>query len=269
VALCTGFTVAPEHRRLALPLIERLRRAGAERGVAFGIGMVLDNPKSASYRFWTKYADAFPQNFRFVFEGGYWAKFLSPHVLARAAIEGWERTASRAFGPLLRLTPYRYDKNVRSYGAPEDLEQCVQILEKTCASFDWAMSWQPEQLSAQLENPAYTTLVLERNGKIRGMVNSHCTSLQGRELIRAAMIDLWADDDMTYGERVRLLSHLCAHLRDQDIHAVVTPRSAMTPRAALLANLFIPAAQRFRIGVFPTRESISFTPPKKWNLEIT
>lgn len=268
VVMCTGFTVAPEHRRLALPLIERLRRAGEERGMAFGIGMVLDDQKSASYRFWTKYAEAFPRNFRFVISGGYWGKFLAPHVLARAGIEAWERMASRALGPLLRCTPYDYDKNVRCYCAA-DLEQCTQIVEKTSAGLDWAMSWKPEKLSAQLENPEFTTLVLERDGKIRGMVNSHCFSLRGRELIRAAMIDLWTDNDMTGGERVRLLSHLCAHLREQDVHAVVAARCAVTPAAAFLVNLFVPAAQKFRIGVFPTQRSISFTPPKTWNLEIT
>jgi hypothetical protein len=268
VAMCTGFTVAPEHRRLALPLIERLRRAGEERGLAFGIGMVLDDPNSASYRFWTKYADAFPQNFRFVFRGGYWGKFLAPHVLARAAIEAWERMASRALGPLLRFTPYGYGKNVRRYRAA-DLERCAQILEKSSAGLDWAMSWKRQQLSAQLENPEYTTLVLERDGKIRGMVNSHYFSLHGRELIRAAMIDLWTDDDMTGGERVRLLSHLCAHLREQDVHAVVAARSAVTPATTFLANVFVPASQNFQIGVFPTRRSIPFTPPKTWNLEIT
>ena len=268
VAMCTGFTVAPEHRRLALPLIERLRRAGEERGLAFGIGMVLDDPKSASYRFWTKYADAFPQNFRFVFRGGYWAKFLAPHVLAQAGIEAWERIASRALGPLLRFTPYGYDKNVRRYRAA-DLERCTQMVEKTSASLDWAMSWKSEQLSAQLENPEYTTFILERDGKIKGMVNSHCFSLQGRELIRAAMIDLWTGDEMTGGERVRLLSHLCTYLREHGVHGVVATRSAAMPAGAFLTNLFVPAAQKFRIGVFPTQRTISFTPPKTWNLEIT
>ena len=268
VAMCTGFTVAAEHRRMALPLVERLRRAGEERGMAFGIGMVLDDRKSASYRFWTKYSEAFPQNFRFVFRGGYWAKFLAPDVVARAGIEAWERMASRALGPLLRFTPYGHDKNVRRYRAA-DREQCIRIVEKTSAGLDWAMSWKPEQLSAQLENPVYTTLVLERAGKIRGMVNSHCFSLHGRELIRAAMIDLWTDDGMTGGERIRLLSHLCMELGAQDVHAVVATRCAVTPAAAFLANLFVPAAQKFHIGVFPTQRPISFTAPKTWNLEIT
>ena len=268
VGMCTGFTVAPEHRRLALPLIERLRRGGEERGMAFGIGMVLDDPKSASYRFWSKYAEAFPQNFRFVFRGGYWAKFLAPQVLAKAGIKAWERIASRAVGPLLRFTPYGHDKTIRPYRAT-DQARCIELVEKTSAGLDWAMSWKPAQLRAQLENPEYTTLVLERDGKIRGMVNTHSFSLHGRELIRAAMIDLWTDDGMSSGERVRLLSHLCVHLLERGVHGVVATRCAVNPGTAFLANLFLPAGQKFHIGVFPTRRSIALTPPKRWNLEIT
>src|SRR5215218_4274042 len=63
VSMFTSFTVEPSHRRVALPLIERLRRANEENGTAFGIGMVLDDPTSASYRFWTKYAVAYPKKF--------------------------------------------------------------------------------------------------------------------------------------------------------------------------------------------------------------
>jgi hypothetical protein len=268
VGMCTGFTVLPEHRRVALPLIERLRRVSEERGIAFGVGMVLDDPKSVSFQFWNKYANAFPQNFRLLFRGGYWGKFLAPDVLARAGIQAWERLSSRVFGPLLRFTPYSRDKNVRHYRI-SDLERCFEIVEKTSAGLDWAMFWKREQLSPQLNNPEFTTLVLERGGTIRGMVNSHSFALQGRAPIRAAMLDLWGDDGMTGNERVRLLSHLCVELHEQGVHAVVAARSTIIPSSAFLANAFVPAAQSFWIGVFPTQRAPSFTPPKTWNLEVT
>jgi hypothetical protein len=267
-AVYTGFTVDPDHRRLALPLIERLRRDDEERGIEFAIGMVLDDPSSISYRFWTKYAETFPQNFRFLFRGGYWVKFLGPRTLARASIKAWERLASRALGPLLRFTPYQYDRHVRPYRAG-DLERCAQILNKSSAGFDWALVWSTEGLSYQLQNPASETLVFERDGRVHGMVSYHCFSLQGRKPTRAALIDLWAADDLTGAEPVRLLSHLCTDLREQDVHAVVAPRSAMMPAAALVANLFVPATQNFRIGVFLTPRSIELSPPKTWSLEIT
>jgi Acetyltransferase (GNAT) domain len=268
VAFFTGFTADPEYRGVALPLIERLRRDNEERGIAFGIGMVLDEPRSASYRFWTKYAEAFPQNFRLLFSGGYWAKFLGPHALARAGIQAWERLASRALGPLMRFTPYGIDPHVRPYRAA-DLERCAQMLDKTTAGFDWAVVWQPTELSSQLENSAYRTLVFERDGRVRGMINYHCFSLHGRELIRAVAIDLWAADDLSGSEQLRFVSHLCTDLIEQDVHGVVAPRSAMMPAAAFVANLFIPAPQRFRIGIFLTPRTIPLAPPKTWSFEIT
>jgi hypothetical protein len=268
VSLSTMFTVDPDHRRVTLPLIERLRRHNEERGIALTTGLVLGDPRSISYQFWTKYAETFPQNFRFLFRGSFLAKFLSPRVLARAGINAWERLASRALGPLLRLTPHRYDSRVRPYRAA-DLERCVQILEKASSDFDWALVWPPEQFSYLLENPTSGTLVFERDGYVQGLVHYHLLLLQGREPVQAAMIDLWADDNLTGAQRVRFVSHLCQHLRERDVHLVAAPRSAMQPTAALVANLFIPMPEHFHIGVFLTRGRVAPAPPKTWSMVLT
>lgn len=267
VAICTGFSVDPEYRGAALPLIQRLRRDIDERGFAFAIGTVLDDPTSASYRFWTKYATTYPQNFRLVFKTAYWAKFLETRALARAGVGAFERMANRIFGPVLRFTPHKYDPHVRPYRAG-DLRRCAQILAKTTAGFDWAMDWQPAQLESQLDSSVFQTLVFERDGEIKGMVNCHAATMHGRETVNAAFLDLWAEDGLSGGERVRLVSHLCTHLAAHDVHAVVAPRSAMMPTAAFLANLFIPAPQRFQIGVFPTPRAVQLAPPTRWDLTI-
>ena len=267
VSISTGFTVDDAHRGVALQLVQRFREEIEERGIAFGIGLVFDDPTTPSYRFWTKYAQTFPQNFRIVFKSGFWAKFLEPHALARAGIKAWERIANRTLGPLLRFTPHKYDPHVRPYRAG-DLDRCTQMLKTSTAGFDWAMAWQPEQLSAQLRNPAYETLVFERDGQVQGMVNYHSLPMQGRELVQAAMIDLWADEGLGFAERVRLLSHLCTHLAERGVHAVIAPRSAMMPAGAFVANLFMPAPQGFFIGVFSTSRSVALSPPKTWDLTI-
>lgn len=267
IALYSGFTVDPEHRRMALPLVERLRRANDDRGIAFGIGMVLDVPHSSSYRFWMKYAQAFPQNFQIVFRGGHWGKFLEPRHLALGGLYAWERMAGRVLGPLLRFTPYGYDPHVRPY-QPTDLEQCAQMLDKTSAQFDWALSWERHQLACQLNNPECRTFVFERDGQVKGVVNGHCFALQGRELMRGAMIDLWADDGLRETERVRLLSHLCTDLRARGVHALLACRSAMMPTTAFVGNLFIPGPEHFHVGVFLTPRTIPLSPPRTWSLEI-
>jgi hypothetical protein len=267
-SLSTVFTVDPDHRRVALPLVEQLRRSNEERGIEFTTGMVLGDTASISYRFWTKYTETFPQNFQLLFRGGYLAKFLSPPVMARAGIRAWERMASRVLGPLLRWTPYRYDARVRPYRAG-DLERCVRMLDMASAKFDFTLDWPPEQLSYMLSNPTSGTLVFERDGCVQGMVHYHLLMMQGREPVRTALIDLWADDDVAGTHRARFVSHLCSHLRDCDVHAVVVPRCPMMPTAALLTNLFTPISDDFYIGVHLTRGAVAPSPPKSWSFVIT
>jgi hypothetical protein len=70
------------------------------------------------------------------------------------------------------------------------------------------------------------------------MVNYYCLSMHGRERVLAAMIALWADDGLTNAQRVRLLGHVCNHLRARRVHLVTAPRCAMISAPVFLANLF-------------------------------
>jgi hypothetical protein len=268
IALCTGFTADPAHRNVALPLVERLRRENEERGVAFATGMVLDDPRSASFRFWSKYQQAFPQNFRLLFRGGYWAKFLEPRILARASIEAWERACSRMLGPLLRMGPLGHEAPLRRYRAA-DLVRCGELVERASTGLDWAQTWSASALSYQLSNPAVRTFVLDRDGQVDAFASYSWCTLLGREPIRAAMISLWADAGLGTGERARMLGRLCRIMREDDMHAVVAVRSAMIPAAALVANVFVPASQRFHVGIFPTSRTGPLRTPRRWSLEIT
>jgi hypothetical protein len=58
-------------------------------------------------------------------------------------------------------------------------------------------------------------------------------------------------------------------LRDTGIDAVIAARSSLMPTGALVANLFVPGAQHFRIGIFPTKLTPDLPPPKTWSFEIT
>jgi hypothetical protein len=265
IQVAFGLTVGADHRRLTLPLIERLHRHSAERGIAFTLGTVVNDPASPSNRFWTKYAQAFPHNLSFLFPVNYGAKGLAPDVLARAGISRWERLAAQTLGPLLQMTPYRNDPNVRTY-RPADLGQCVQILNKATAGFDWAVIWQPEQLSHRFEGPPCGTLVFERDGHIQGMVNYHSLAMQGRERVLAAVIALWADDGLTGAQRVRLLGHVCSHLRERGIHLVTAQRCAMMPASAFAANLFFPVPGPWRlVALWP---KVPLTLPRTWSLLV-
>jgi hypothetical protein len=267
VGLSSWSTIDPDYRhlRLALHLMEALRRRHEELGLAFALGVVAGQPTSTAHRFWTQYAKTYPQNFRFLFRFGMWAKFLAPHRMRRAGVGPWERLASTALGPLLGFISHRHDPDVRAFRA-EDLQRCAQILDKVSARLDWALVWSPEQLANQLESPVSRTLILDRDGQVQALVNYHCLPYQGREPVRAALIDLWADDDLPGAQRVRLLGHLCNDLRERDVHLVLALRSAMMPAAAFAANFFLPAPAHAHMAAFFAKAGVPLSPPKSWHL---
>jgi hypothetical protein len=267
IPIITGFTVDPDHRRIALPLVERLRRRHDEMGIGFGIGGVGGDQTSASYRFWSRYERAFPQRFRFLLRTGHWFKILAPGALGRAGITAWERLGSRTLGHFLRLTPHRHDPHVRPCRTG-DLERCAQMLDKASAAFDWAMVWSSNRLANEFEDPAYETLVFERDGYVQGMVRYRRLLTYGRQPAATAAIDLWADDGLTGAQRVRLLGHLCNHLRERDVHIVLALRCTMMPASAFVANLFVPTSQLHVVALL-TRAEHAPSPPKTWSLVLT
>jgi hypothetical protein len=267
-ALITGLAVDPDHGRIALHLVERIRLLHEEQGIAFGVGGFAADRASASYRFWTQYARAFPQRQQFLFRTGHWFKILAPDALGRAGISAWERLASRTVGNLFGLTPYQSDPHVRPCRVG-DMERCAQMLDKASADFDWAMVCSATQLANELDDASLETLVLERDGHVRGMVRYRRVLIYGREPVRAAAIDLWADDGLTGAQRVRLLGHVCNHLRQRDVHVLLALRCAMMPASAFAANIFLPPIAQLHVHALLTRPELAPVPPKTWSLILS
>jgi hypothetical protein len=227
--------------------------------------VVAGDATSQAFRFWNRYARSRPGNFSFLFPFGMWVKPLAPDKVARAAIEPWVRRGNRVFGSLLRAIPPGNDPDVRVY-RPEDLGACTRILEKATAGFDWALVWPAQRLAKQLESPVSRTLVVDRDGRVQGLVNYHFIMVHGREPVRAAIIDLWADDDLPAAQRARLLGHLCRELRARDVHMVTALRCAMMPAAAFAANFFLPIPRGFHMAALLARRGMSLPRPKRWSL---
>jgi hypothetical protein len=266
IGLASWCAVDPDYRLMQTGprLIRALSQRHEELGLAFSLGVVSGDPTSVANRFWTQYATTFPQRLRFLFRFGFWVKVLAPSQVARAGVEAWERLSIRTLGALIRAIPFRHDPDVRPYRVA-DLARCTQLLQKSTAGFEWALLWSPTRLAHQLCSLASGTLVHDLDGQVRGMVNYHCLSFQGQEPVRAALIDLWADDDLSVAQRARLLGHLCRDLRDRDVHLVLALRSAMMPAAAFVANAFLPQpAHHHFVALFPG--DIPLSPPKTWSL---
>jgi hypothetical protein len=214
-----------------------------------------------------RYVKTHPQHFSHLFKFGLWVKVLAPGTLAQASVETWMRLMSRAFGSVLRLIPQPYHPNVRPYHAG-DIEACALLLEKATAKHDWALLWPMQRLATQLESPVSRTLVLDRDRKPQGLVSYHFITLQGRMPIRAAIIDLWADDNLSGVQRARFLGHVCQELRAANVEVVLAPRCAMMPVAAFAANLFVQTTRHFHVGSIFTKSVLPPSPPKTWSLLI-
>jgi GNAT superfamily N-acetyltransferase len=267
VAVSSWVTVDPDYRNrpIVMRLMEASRRRHREQGLALSLGLVSGDRDSLAHRFWTQYEKAYPHNLRFLFGFGVWTKLLAPQAVARAGLPGWQRPTALLLAPLLRASPFGADPAVRPYGSA-DLEACRRMLDRASARHDWALVWSPQRLAHQLDHPAARTLMLERGGRVRAMVNYHCLSFQREHTLRAALIDLWADDGANLAQRVRLLGHVCEDMRERNIEIVLAPRCAMMPAAAFAANLFLPApGEAHMVAMFP-QPGIALAPPKSWSL---
>jgi hypothetical protein len=264
-ALVFGLTVKAGHRGVALPLVERMRRCNAERGIALTLGLVVRDEKSPSRLFWTKYGQAFPQNLTFLFPLNQWVKPLSPRHMSKASTKRWDRLIAGTLGHLLSRIPAGCDRRVRLY-RPSDLQRCVELINSASGEFDWTFVWSPDQLKHRIEGPACGALLFERDGVVCGMVVYHSVDMYGREPVLGAAIDLWADNGLSSMERTYLLAELCRRLRESGTHVVAAPRCAMMPSSAFLANLFIPVPAPWSVVAVWSGSAMPLTPPKKWGL---
>jgi hypothetical protein len=266
-AFITGLTVDPAHRRVALPLIERIRRLHTEQGIDFAIGGVANDPTSGSYRFWTKYGQTFPGNLHYLFSTGHWVKILEPRAVARAGVKQWERLTARVLGRLLSFTPPSYDRHVRP-GRGGDLERCTELLNQGSRHLEWAVVWSPAALAGEFGNPAAESLVFDQGGSVQAVVQYRRLVAYGRSPLNAALIELWATEGLSASQRVRLLGHVCNRLREREVHIVLVLGCGLAPTSALAANLFLPPVPQLNVFALSTGRGPVPAPPKSWNLVL-
>ena len=266
MTLCSWFTVDPAYRlpRLAVNLVDALRGRHADTGQALAIGVVSGDRNSIAHRFWAQYARTWPAQFRFMFKFGFWLKVLQPTAGARAGIQWWERLGARLLAPATK-TLWRPIRGLRAY-EPRDLDACGQLLADATKHFEWTLTWTPDRLAHQLEGGTPRTLVFDRDGRVLALVNYHHASLQGREPMKVAFIDLWAAGGVSGGETPRLVAAVCEHLREEGADAILCLRSALFPAAALLANAFVPLPANDHLVVLFAGPQVDLTPPATWSL---
>jgi GNAT superfamily N-acetyltransferase len=244
-ALVSWCTADPAYRshRLALRLTERLRTQCLELGITVAIGVVSGDKNSVARRFWWRYTQLYPERARFSRLFRWWVKILDPSAVVRGAPDAWERVGIRSVNRVVHRTPFPALKLARPF-VSADLDEALRLVSASGSGLDWAPLWTKAQLSQQLLSPVSSTLLVERRGAIEGLVNWHLLTLQGRQPICAAVIDIWATTGLGMLDEIGLLGAACVRLSKLNVDIVLALGCGTVPKGALLANLFVPRPTR-------------------------
>ncbi|MFY2556086.1 GNAT family N-acetyltransferase [Corallococcus terminator] len=196
-------SVDPAFRGLGVgrKLTETMFSRQRERGALMMLGCMADG--GAGGRFWRK-----TPGLRTFGTMGLWL-----HVFDAAAVARWSPTAAeRALftlaRPWLRGSAPHVDTEagIRPY-RPEDLPACMALVERMTESVSLGYAYTPERLAHQLQyRDVPHTLVLERAGVVRGLVNFYTLQMNSRGPLTIAMVDLLAfHDSVPRAEQKRLL----------------------------------------------------------------
>ncbi|NVJ22350.1 GNAT family N-acetyltransferase [Myxococcus sp. AM011] len=197
------FSVDPAFRGMDVgkKLAETMASRQRERGAAMMLGCLADG--SAGERFWKKTAGT-----RTFGALGLWL-----HVFDAAAVARWSTTAAeRALFTLARpwlrggAPSVDTEEGVRPY-RPGDLPACMALVERMTEPVSLGYGYTPERLAHQLQyRDVPHTLVLERDGVVRGLVNYYTLQMNARGPLTIAMVDLLAfHDSVPRVEQKRLL----------------------------------------------------------------
>ena len=215
-------------------LADELRRRHVERGLAFSLGFAVRG--TAGPAFWK----AMPDTIIFG-QIGFWARVLDREAVAMWLLNRSERAALAAFGPFLAAPPGDVEEDgIRPYAAG-DLSRCLELLGPLTQGAEVGSIWSAERLQLQLDHHGTPrTLVLERDGVVRGFINYFAMDFLLRTTIRIAQVDLLVTDNLTDDEERVLVRAALRSMKAEGVQLVLVPRLAGCPTAALIRNRFLP-----------------------------
>ena len=196
-------SVDPDYRGqgVMMKLSERMAARHRERGAACMLACVATG--STAQRFWERVRDT-----RFLNHLGLWVHVFDADAVVRWSMSAAERALFTVAKPLLRQgylgTPV---EGVRPY-RPEDLSSCMALVSRMLEPVNLGYGYTVERLAHQLQyRDVPTTLVLERDGAVRGVANYYTLRMKARGELTVGMLDLLAfHDSVTWGERKQLLA---------------------------------------------------------------
>ncbi|MFY1827284.1 GNAT family N-acetyltransferase [Myxococcus fulvus] len=228
--------------RLGQKLVEEMGARQRERGAALMLGCV--GLGSVGERFWKR-----TEHTRVFGSLGLWL-----HVFDPAAVARWASSApERAFFSLVSRLPRRRPVDLDTHGIrpyrPEDLPACMALVQQSMEQVNLGYGYTAERLAHQLQfRDVPRTLVLERNGSVRGLVNSYALQMNARGALDISLIDLLAlDASVPREERKRFLRVAMRDMAARGAHCAAMVRSPCVPAGLMLGAGWVPWSGGMRI----------------------
>ncbi|MCK8499107.1 GNAT family N-acetyltransferase [Myxococcus fulvus] len=218
-------------QQLAVAMTERLR----ERGAALLLGCLADG--SAGERFWKKM-----EGTRTFSSLGLWLHVFDLAAVARWASSGPERALFTLASRWPRARPVDVDAHdVRPY-RPTDLPACMALVDRSMEPVSLGYAYTPDRLAHQLQyRDVPRTLVLERHGMVRGLVNYYTLPMNARGPLTIAMVDLVAfHASVPRPERKRLLRVAMRDMVSQGAQCAAMLRGPCVSTGLMLASGWVP-----------------------------
>ncbi|HDT13573.1 MAG TPA: GNAT family N-acetyltransferase [Candidatus Aminicenantes bacterium] len=154
-------------------------------------------------------------------------------------LKGYEKTAIKILGAH-RPPKAAPGVTLRDYH-PSDLDACHALLERHKDTVRLALAWDRRDLAVELDRPEVArTLVWERDGAIRALVNFIRHDQLGERVERYAWINHVAFPDLAPGERAAFLRAYLARIREDGYVATVDFGKRGWPAGPFYRARFIP-----------------------------
>jgi hypothetical protein len=176
-----------------------------------------------------------------------WVKRM--HIVARvldlariSASEGlkkWEKAAIRLIGANRSPKPGD-DEHVRKF-KPKDIEMCLNLLNQYQSHIRLARVWERDELAWELDYPDVSqTLVYEKEGEIKGLINFIYHDHLGKTKERWAWINHLAYPELSSKERISFVRAFLNFIRDAGCVGAIEWTKKYYPLTPLYRSHFFP-----------------------------
>ncbi|RPI97533.1 MAG: hypothetical protein EHM31_13365 [Candidatus Aminicenantes bacterium] len=160
-------------------------------------------------------------------------------VDASEGLKGYEKAAIRLLGAH-RPPKSAAGVDLREYRA-SDLDECHALLDRYKDTVRLALAWDKRDLAVELDCPGVArTLVWEKGGRVRAMINFIRHDQLGKSVERYAWINHVAFPDLSPAERTAFLRAYLARIREDGFIATVDFGKRGWPAGPFYRTRFIP-----------------------------